>query len=92
MYVSNCQYGFRSSMSTSHALLDLVEEISATLDNKKYTLGVFIILKQGFDTVNHSILIKKLNYYCVRGVAEKFVKNYLNDRKQCVKIGESSYN
>ena len=58
MYVSNCQYGFRSSMSTSHALLDLVEEISATLDNKKYTLGVFIILKQGFDTVNHSILIK----------------------------------
>lgn len=44
--LSKSQYGFRPSMSTSHALLDLVEEISTSLDNKKHTLGVFIDLKR----------------------------------------------
>ena len=42
----NSQYGFRSSMSTSHALIDLVEEISESMDTKLYTLGVFIDLKK----------------------------------------------
>ena len=44
--LSNSQYGFRSSMSTSHALIDLVEEISESIDKKLYTLGVFIDLKK----------------------------------------------
>ena len=43
-------------MSTSHALIDLVEEISTSLDKKKYTLGEFIDLKKAFNTVNHSVL------------------------------------
>ena len=58
--LSNSQYGFRSSMSTSHALIDLVEEICESMDNKLYTLCVFIELKKAFDTtVNHSILLQK---------------------------------
>ena len=44
--LTNSQYGFRSSMSTSHALIDLVEEIGESMDNKLYTLGVFIDLKK----------------------------------------------
>ena len=44
--LSNSQYGFRSSMSTSHALIDLVEEISESMDTKLNTLGVFIDLKK----------------------------------------------
>ena len=55
--LSNSQYGFRPSMSTSHALLDLVEEISISFDKKKHTLGVFVDLKKAFNRVNHSILI-----------------------------------
>ncbi len=58
--LSNSQYGFRSSMSTSHALTDLVEEISESIDAKLYTLGVFIDINKAFDTVNHSAKVKFL--------------------------------
>ena len=65
MFLNKCnilspsQYVFRSSMSTTEALLDLVEEITTSLENNKYTVGVFINLKKAFDTVDHAILCKK---------------------------------
>ena len=88
--LSTSQYGFRTNMSTSHALIDLVEEISTSLDKKKYTLGVFIDLKIAFDTVNNSVLIEKLKLYGIRGVTENWIKSYLYGRKQFVNIGECS--
>ena len=65
MFINKCnilspsQYGFRSSMSTTEALLDFVEEITISLEKNKYTVGVFIDLKKAFDTVDHDILCKK---------------------------------
>ena len=56
--LSPSQYGFRSNMSTSHALIELVEEITASLDNNKYAIGIFVDLKKAFDTINHNILAK----------------------------------
>ena len=53
--LSNSQYGFRSNMSTSLALIDLVEELSSNIDNKLFTVGVFIDLKKAFDTIDHTI-------------------------------------
>ena len=38
--LSPSPYGFRSNMSTSHALLELVEEITSSLHNKKYSVGI----------------------------------------------------
>ena len=90
--LSNSQYGFRPFLSTSHALIDLVEEIRESMDKKLYTLGVFIDLKKAVDSVNHSILLQKLNFYVIRGVAEKWIESYLSDRKQFVKICDSSSN
>ena len=46
-------------MSTTEALLDLVEEITTSFENNKYTIGLFIDLKKAFDTVDHDILCKK---------------------------------
>ena len=86
--LNNCQYGFRSQMSTSHALMDLVEEITSSIDVEKISIGVFIDLKKAFDTVNHTLLIDKLEYYRIRGIAQEWLKSYLKDRKQFVQIDE----
>ena len=51
--LSPSQYSFRSNMSTSHALLELVEEITSSLDNKKYSVGILIDLNKAFDTIDH---------------------------------------
>ena len=53
------QYGFRKNVSTSLAILELVEEMTTSIDDCKSTVGVFIDLKKAFDTVDHNILVKK---------------------------------
>ena len=58
--LNSCQYGFRQGVSTSHALVDLVSEITNSLNKRKHAIGVFIDLRKAFDTVNHQLLCKKL--------------------------------
>ena len=82
--LSNSQYGFRSNRSTSLALIELLEEITTSLDNKKNVIGVFIDLKKAFDTVNHKILLQKLEHYGIRGMLLNWFESYLTDRKQYV--------
>lgn len=72
------------------AIIDATEELSKALDNKKITIGVFIDLKKAFDTINHAILLKKLERYGIRGVAGNWIKSYLSDRVQYVEMGEFS--
>ena len=53
-------------MSTTHALLELAEEITSSLDNNKYAIGVFVDLKKAFDTVDHDVLAKQITFlWCV---------------------------
>ena len=65
----NYQYGFRKNHSTAAALLTLTDYISSALDEGDYILGVFMDLTKAFDTVNHKILLEKLNHYGIRGIA-----------------------
>ena len=74
-------------MSTSHALIDLVEEISTSLDKKKYTLGVFI--KKVRYSKSFSINRKTQSLWYKR-CDRKLDQNYLFGRKQFVNIGECS--
>ena len=80
------QFGFRSGYSTTHSLISITETIRKTLDNNKYGCGVFIDLKKAFDTVNHDILLQKLEHYGIRESALSWFKSYLSDRKQYVNI------
>ena len=77
-------------MSTSLAILELVENITSSIDGCKSTVGIFIDLKKAFDTVNHDIPVKKIDHYGIRGVANTWICSYLRNRSQYVCINDTS--
>ena len=83
------QFGFRQGHSTEHALVEIIDKIKQAIDNNELTCGLFLDLSKAFDTVNHEILLYKLDHYGIRGPALKLIKNYLTNRKQFVKIGKN---
>ena len=76
------QFGFRNNHSLAHALLEITEKIKQACDAGQFFCGVFLDLQKAFDTVNHTILLKKLAHYGTRGVANKWFQYFLEDRKQ----------
>ena len=76
------QFGFQKGRSTTHSLIEIVENIRDCIDTSMYGCGIFIDLKKAFDTVNHDILITKLEHYGVRGRSLDWFTSYLKDRSQ----------
>ena len=83
------QFGFREKHSTNLALIEIVDQIRTAIENKKVVCGIFADLSKAFDTVDHRILLKKLNHYGIRGIANNLIKSYLSNRKQYVQIGDT---
>ena len=81
------QYGFLKSRSTEDAVMELVNFFYDSLNDKDHALGIFVDFRKAFDTVNHVILLRKLERYGIRGIALKLLSNYLHNRQQRVKIG-----
>ena len=82
------QYGLRQKHSTEHPILDIVKNIQSDMDKGHFSCGVFIDLQKAFDTVNHDILLQKLDYYGFRGIINEWFSSYLRQKTQ-VTIVES---
>ena len=81
------QLGFRSNHSTVHAFILMADKIQKAIDSRNYSCGIFIDLCKAFDTVDHHILLDKLEYYCIRGIKYKWFPFYLSNRSQFVSLG-----
>ena len=79
------QYGFRTNHSCENAISELIGHILKGKENNKLTACVFLDLSKAFDTIKHEVLLSKLERYGIRGVALKWFKSYLSDRKIRVK-------
>ena len=75
------QFGFQKAHSLEHAILHLVEKINQSFEKNEFTLGMFVDLSKAFDTVDHQILLKILEYYGIAGNNLRWFENYLKDDK-----------
>ena len=83
--LSDSQYGFRNKYSTSLALINIANKIVDAFEENSFLIGIFIDLSKAFDTINHNILLAKLNYYGIRGTANNWFHSYLTKRFQCTR-------
>lgn len=89
--LSNNQYGFRNNRSTYMAVIEMIDKITEAMDQNKYSIGIFIDLSKAFDTLNHNILLTKLQHYGIRGIAYQWFHSYLKNRIQyCTYNGTNS--
>ena len=84
--IYNFQFGFRQQYSTSHALIIITEVIRKALDDGNIGCGVFADLQKAFDTLDHQILLAKLNHYGIPGVSNDWFKYYLSNLSQYVSM------
>ena len=77
------QFGFHSNHSTEQALISLIKTIKKSLDNDEIVCRVFIVLQKAFDTVNHEILLEKVNHYGKRSKENNWL---CSNRKQYVSL------
>ena len=80
------QYGFQKGKTTTQAILNFIEHIYDSFNKKNHSIGIFLDFKNAFDTVNHNILISKLERYGIRGICKKWFISYLENRVQSVCI------
>ena len=86
------QFGFRKDHSTCSALMILIDKLTSELEKGNFVLGVFLDYSKAFDCINHTILLQKLHYYGIRGLALEWFKSYLSDRKQFVYFNNTKSN
>ena len=82
--ICNNQYGFQKNKSTQQAILNFLQNIYDSIDSNKIPIGIFYDLSKAFDSVKHSLLLKKLEFYGVKNTSLKWFASYLKDRPSIV--------
>ena len=85
-YLHENQYGFRKNHSTEYSILEIIDRIALDLDKGNMPLAIYLDLSKAFDTLNHGILIDKLQYYGVSHNALNWFRTYLQNRLYYVEI------
>jgi hypothetical protein len=82
------QYGFRAKHSTIHPIIHFLNSVAESNDlpTKDITLGLFLDLSKAIDTIKHTIPLKKVHHYGIRGIANQWFESYLKNRKQFTNI------
>lgn len=86
--LSSNQFGFQTSRSTADALLVFLDSAFASIEARQQILAVFLDFSKAFDTVDHEILLRKLEHVGIRGQIYAWFASYLENRKQFVCIGD----
>ena len=83
------QYGFQTRHSTELAALHIVNDLTKQIDTGKVPTNIYIDLSKAFDTLDHSILLDKLNYYTMRSIVNNLIHSYISNRYQYVDFNGS---
>ena len=92
--IYSSQYGFCSSHSCENAITELISTVVKNLEEQKYTVALFLDLSKAFDTLEHDLLLQKLDRYGIRGTCLSWFESYLNGRKmraKCNMNGRNAY-
>jgi len=74
-------------MSTNDALFNVTRFLYDGMDKKDKVIAIFLDIQKAFDTVDHNLLLEKLEYIGIRRISLKLFKSYLTNRTQTVRIG-----
>ena len=83
------QYGFRKQHSNELASLHIVDYINYQMDKMNTPINIYLDLSKAFDTLNHDVLLSKLKFYGINGIAYNLLSTYLCSRKQYVQFQET---
>ena len=87
--ISNQQFGFMKGRSTEKAIISLTEYLYDKLNSNHHSLAVYIDFKKAFDTIDHKILLAKLERYGIRGMILSWFRSFLEDREHAVKLNHN---
>ena len=85
------QFGFRAHHSTYMAIMQLVDKINNAVEKNETTIGVHLDLLKAFDTIDHDILLHKLDYYGFRGIVLDWLRDYLSNKTQYVSYNDNKF-
>jgi hypothetical protein len=90
--LANEQYGFTTRYATQQAIFLLIYKILTATNKKSKIGGIFCDLQKAFDSVNHSIVLDKLEFYGIQGKFKTLIKSYLSGRYQKLLLNNNNNN
>ena len=81
--------GFRKNYNTQHSLLKMLELWKETLDQRKAVSAIFMDLSKAFDTLNHDLLLAKLEAYGFSENSMGYIQSYLDNRLQRTNVNNN---